>query len=332
MKEIKKDEKKMERVGTVMPILVKKHIMPVDMVSNKIWKGDAQERTFVTKCANGDDYCVATVGKKEVIIKLACWDEKGVEDGRLKLVGHVLDRYDAAVHDAVCSILLAGNMVFTANMIASVLLGKKEYTPHLSDEQVEEIDRAMENLATTRVVIDASEEAKYLKVKGKPIEGFAYKGYVLPTEKVVAKIGGEEVVSYRFIGPELPPLYRYAARKCQILTDPIKALYVPITNSKENVALMRYLYGEIAAMCNGRGKRNNKILVDSAIEAAGLVKGSDNIDVYRHQKSRLLKQAEKILDYWKDSCHVIEDYEWEVVSRNQKRAIIITPIAENRQK
>ena len=130
----------------------------------------------------------------------------------------------------------------------------------------------------------------------------------------------------------MPPLYRYAARKCQILTDPIKALYVPITNSKENVALMRYLYGEIAAMCNGRGKRNNKILVDSAIEAAGLVKGSDNIDVYRHQKSRLLKQAEKILDYWKDSCHVIEDYEWEVVSRNQKRAIIITPIAENRQK
>ena len=144
-----------------MPVAVSKFVMTVDALSNSIWKGEAQKKTFDSyqcpvKVASHKGKDVCTIIKIRDVRVHYYSNGYGEDEVVFENAGHILNRFDAAVHDAICSIYEAGNDVFTEKMVISVLSGTKNYRRHYTEKQISLIAESIKSLRNIRMKIDAS--------------------------------------------------------------------------------------------------------------------------------------------------------------------------------
>ena len=321
------EKKRLIMTDRFMPVAVSKFVMTVDALSNSIWKGEAQKKTFDSyqcpvKVASHKGKDVCTIIKIRDVRVHYYSNGYGEDEVVFENAGHILNRFDAAVHDAICSIYEAGNDVFTEKMVISVLSGTKNYRRHYTEKQISLIAESIKSLRNIRMKIDASGEEIFLKNKAIADPCYKYDGVVLPVEDVTVEIKGHEIHAYKFAYNKGLPLYHYAQRKKQIvITDPA-LINTPLQFSADSVATARYLYAEIESMYSDKCARHNKILLKTYFDSLIPICSVLEKDV-RKKKYDLIEKIEVVLNYWKERSF-IEDWCWELDSKGKKRAVLIT--------
>lgn len=143
------------------------------------------------------------------------------EDKNIQITGRQLTPLDKTVHNAICSLYEAGNLVFTPNMVYRAMNGLTE-SERIVEERgtIEPIIESIEAGRFRRFSVNAEEQIKkyYPTVKK-----FTYESYFLPLDKVTVTLSnGETREAYRFLSA--PPLYEYSKNIKQVISVPIKLL------------------------------------------------------------------------------------------------------------
>lgn len=197
--------------------------------------------------------------------------------------------FDREVHDAVVSLMLAGNKVIAPSMVYRTMAGKtkSEYVTH---EKIEEISRSIDKCMFSKIVIDASEEAKVYE----NFESAQFSGNLISAEKMQVIINGQKVEAYKLLNP--PILYRYATSKKQIAKIPMVLLDTPLNKTTEVIILQGYLLRRIEAMRSPRV--SNIILYETIYKALGAENAS------RQKKSNIRENVRVILQYWIEQNYI----------------------------
>lgn len=201
--------------------------------------------------------------------------------------------FDREVHDAVVSLMLAGNKVISPSMVYRTMAGKtkSEYVTH---EKIDEVSKSIDKCMFSKIVIDASEEAQVYK----GFESTQFSGNLIAAEKMQVVINGQKVEAYKLLN--LPILYRYAISKNQVATIPMVLLDTPLNKTTEVIILQGYLLRRIEAMRSPRV--SNIILYETIYKAMGAENAS------RQKKSNIRENVHVILRYWIEQNY-IESYE-----------------------
>ena len=311
-----------------------KLVVTVDLLSNMLWNGSAQQKTFEQKKLKGFLQPTGTCNDKQINCKFAVYDtrkitqelqyseylERTVSVDVLTEIGHELNKFDAAIHDVVCSFYVGEKTVFTAKMIANMLSGPKNYKRTFSDKQLKLVSDSLYNMSKINVLIDATEETAF-KYGKKNLDPYQYNGPLLPLEETVLHIGGKDVPAYHLIKEACPPMLAYATRKNQVRTSRFSNIQVGLPFTDENVTLVRYLYGELLAITSVSFKnRCHHMRVSRLISDVSRVSYINPKDSRR--KRVFLDQVEKVLDYWEE-IGLIKTSTWETEGNNIKRTIIL---------
>jgi len=199
-----------------------------------------------------------------------------------------LSEYDREVHDALVSLHITGNAVFSPQMVYQALTGNRE--ARLEEKQTEAIRQSINKLMNCKITIDASEEAK-----ARGWTKNVYEGRLIAWEKVTAELNGTTSECYRFL--RSPILFEYASKKNQIARADIKLLNSPVNKNEESITLQGYLLRRIMAM-NGKSRLNPSILYQSIYEQLHLE--ATNPVALSKKKAQIRTKVKAILDYWVD--------------------------------
>ena len=313
---------------------IDKFTMTVDLLSNMLWNGSAQRKTLESgmdgflqktgKAGNRDINCKYAVYDARVVIRESHYSEMQEMDivtEKLGGIGHELNRWDAAVHDAIVSLYEDGVTEFTVKMVIDVLGGKKSYHRRYTAKQLAVVKETIENLRNTVIKIDASDEVE-LRVRGtRHCRDFEYSGRLLPAEEVDTTVSGQPVKAYRIDEESGMPMYFYADRKDQIGKADINVINVPLAFSVPVATVTRFLFAEVTSMYSPTFFRRNKILVDTFLKAMEPIIHVGKSSM-RMKRADLLDQCEVILNYWKEIGY-IKDWSWELKSDGSKKAMLI---------
>jgi hypothetical protein len=199
-----------------------------------------------------------------------------------------LTAYDREVHDAIITLYVdGGNEYITPQMIYQVMTGNPKAT--LKAKQAEAISNSITKCMYSRLIIDASEEAKAYG-----FDSFKYDGSLISGERVTATLNGTVVECLRIL--RTPVLYEYANKKNQIGRFAIKLLNTPINKNEEIITLQGYLYRRILSMKNNPNL-SKTILYETVYNQLNIQAASDG--ALRKKKSKVRDQIKTILDYWK---------------------------------
>lgn len=200
-----------------------------------------------------------------------------------------LTAYDREVHDAIITLFVdGGNEYMTPQMIYQVMTGNPD--AYLNPKQAEAISESITKCMYSRLIIDASEEAKEYG-----FDSFKYDGNLISGERVTATLNGTVVECLRLL--RTPVLYEYANKKNHIGRFDIKLLNSPIKKTEEIITLQGYLYRRILSMKGKKSNLSKTIVYDTVynqIEVTATSRGA-----LRKKKSKVRDQVKKILDYWK---------------------------------
>ena len=244
------DEPKTKRPRRKPIIQPTKIVSPKSIVSKTIFKSELTQSDVFPVLAT-----TTKQGKFGAVVK---FDYTAIERDRCIRIDGTLDEYKQLVHDAVCTLKLAGNQIFESRDINRVM--KRNPNAKLTDTEAVEIAEAMNAMGNVDVTIisdpDGLEEklrriwdenhmalqperkikkyrnlSKFYKDK---LLSFAAEGNI--TAKVLRTIDGERKIVDATVptiwkmknlpGEEnsMPILYQYANAKKQIATTPIKEL------------------------------------------------------------------------------------------------------------
>lgn len=199
-----------------------------------------------------------------------------------------LTAYDREVHDAIITLFVdGGNEYITPQMIYQVMTGNPD--AYLEKKQAEAISDSITKCMYSRLIIDASEEAKAYG-----FDSFKYDGSLISGERVTASLNGTVVECLRIL--RTPVLYEYANKKNQIGRFDIKLLNSPINKTEEIITLQGYLYRRILSM-KSSPNLSKTILYDKVYSQIEVKAASDG--ALRKKKSKVRDHVKKILDYWK---------------------------------
>lgn len=207
----------------------------------------------------------------------------------------VLTPFDRAVHDAITTQYIdGGNQVISTNMIYQVMIGNKGKASDkgLSPHMREAINRSIDKMFHSYIVIDASQEAEAYG-----FQEFKYQGHLLPCSIISAKINGQLTTCIRL--SETPPLYEYANRNGQIARTDLKILNVPLDNSPENIELRDYLLRQIQIMSYNK-KFSRIIRYDTLYLYLGI--NDETIpskDRLIHKRKEIRNKVKICLEAWK---------------------------------
>lgn len=200
-----------------------------------------------------------------------------------------LTAYDREVHDAIITLFVdGGNEYITPQMIYQVMTGNPKAT--LKTKQAEAISDSITKCMYSRVIIDASEEAKEYG-----FDSFKYDGNLISGERVTATLNGTVVECLRLL--RTPVLYEYANKKNHIGRFDIKLLNSPINKTEEIITLQGYLYRRILSMKGKKSNLSKTIVYDTVYNQIEVTAANDG--ALRKKKSKVRDQIKKILDYWK---------------------------------
>jgi len=227
-------------------------------------------------------------GSNKQITTLASIDFDNL-NGSVQIKGRKeLTPYDREVHDAIITLYVeGGNEYITPQMIYQVMTGNPN--AYLEKKQAEAINESITKCMYSRIIIDASEEAKAYG-----FDSFKYDGSLISGERVTATLNGTVVECLRILRP--PVLYEYANKKNQIGRFNIKLLNTPINKTKRIITLQGYLYRRILSMKNN-SNLSKTIVYDTVYNQLDIKAASDG--ALRKKKAKLRDQIKTILDYWK---------------------------------
>ena len=253
-------------------------ITPVDKLSNRLYDGSISTGKKI-----GID--VASKRTKKQLLTMVSLD---FTDGAIKIMGkRELTAYDREVHDALVTLYVDGeNEYITPQMIYRAMTG--DNNARLTPKQQESISNSLNKLMYSRLIIDASAEAKAYG-----FDSFKYEGAVIQGEKVTATISGNVLEVIHIL--RQPALYSYASKKNQIGRLDIKLLDSPVNKNEENIILQSYLYRRILAMKGS--SLSPTIVYDTVYKQIDISASSDS--ALRKKKHKVRETVKNILNYWK---------------------------------
>ena len=256
-------------------------LAPTDKVSNLAFNNELTGRHI-------QQLAMERRGSKKQITTLASIDFDNL-NGSVQTKGRrELTPYDREVHDAIITLFVdGGNEYITPQMIYQVMTGNPD--AYLNPKQAEAISESITKCMYSRLIIDASEEAKAYG-----FDSFKYDGSLISGERVTATLNGTVVECLRLL--RTPVLYEYANKKNQIGRFDIKLLNSPINKTEEIITLQGYLYRRILSMKNS-SNLSKTILYDTVYNQLEVTASSDG--ALRKKKAKVRSQIKKILDYWK---------------------------------
>lgn len=265
-------------VNTIYPV---NFLAPTDKVSNLAFSNELTGSHI-------QQLAMERRGSKKQITTLASIDFDSL-NGSVQIKGRKeLTAYDREVHDAIITLYVeGGNEYITPQMIYQVMTGNPN--AYLEKKQAEAISDSITKCMYSRLIIDASEEAKAYG-----FDSFKYDGSLISGERVTASLNGTVVECLHILRP--PVLYEYANKKNQIGRFAIKLLNTPINKNEEIITLQGYLYRRILSMKNNPNL-SKTILYETVYNQLNIQAASDG--ALRKKKSKVRDQIKTILDYWK---------------------------------
>lgn len=256
-------------------------ITPTDKVSNLAFAGELTGTSL-------QQLAMERRGSKKQITTLASIDFEKL-NGSVQIKGRKeLTPYDREVHDAIITLFVdGGNEYITPQMIYQVMTGNPK--ARLEKKQAEAISDSITKCMYSRVIIDASEEAKAYG-----FDSFKYDGSLISGERVTATLNGNVLECLHIL--RQPVLYELASRKNQIGRFDIKLLNTPINKTEEIIMLQGYLYRRILSM-KGSSSLSKTILYETVYNQLEIKAASPG--ALRKKKSKVRDQIKTILDYWK---------------------------------
>ena len=205
--------------------------------------------------------------------------------------------YDRAIHNAVCSLYVAGNDVLTPAMVYRTVNGMSD-NEKVSPKSMGAVKNSLDKSRFLRVKINFTEEAKARNIN---IDNTEIDSYLLPAELVTVKSGGKTVEAYKIL--KLPVLYEYASYTKQILSVPLGLLDTKeaTRNTKDIIPIKEYLVRRIEIMKHVK-TMGNRILYSTIFQEAGITITN------KKQRNRLRSYITAILNLWKKRDKYIIDF------------------------
>ena len=271
---------------------VRKITAPVDKVTQSLFNPSKNPALY----DGGADLIVGR-GKKEVTTAVSLRIE---ELGEVK-TGTMLTDFHRTLFNAAISQFLAGNTLFSDNMLARAITGKDTVEGKIRRAIID----GMDTLIRTRAFIDATQEAKAFNLKG--LENVKYEGALLDVRRITATINGKTTECYKIIAE--PWLLTYAKSKNQLDTYDVRLLNAPfqaISATPESISIVSHLLNHIMAILNPNSRIINIILYEPLYKLAGIEASTEA--TAETKRRRLRKTIHKILDVWTNEG-LIDGYE-----------------------
>jgi len=210
--------------------------------------------------------------------------------------------YDREIHDAIVSLFVVGNNLFTTEMVYRAMNGLNK-SEKVSGVALNSIKQSVEKSRNLRLNLDFTQEAGAYKKDCKT----TYTGYLLECDKVTITTGGQIKEAYQLL--QNPILYDYAQVSGQILSIPIILLQTKrfVRNTSDVIVLRGYLLRQIEWIKSPKSKRkNNNISYEKLFLELDIF--TDSFSNYNEKTRKVREHVEKILNGWVD-CGYIKGYE-----------------------
>lgn len=286
----KKQEEYLPIVRTGLPTEIK---YPTDKLNSLIWiinRDEKEKRKEVTGVISTG----ASNAKEKATVEYGVFFD-GLE-GTVKGVSE-LTHYDKRVFIMICNLYRENGQYITVNQICAMMTGKKKP----SKNQVEKVRSSIDKMMGINITIDNSKELE--ANSGYPSFVYRAKTHLLPIEILEVeevsgrrhggvKHGGQILSGIRIL--EEPLLMRFAEGRKQVTTIPIDVLVkVPLNQTEENLHLIDYLIGRVAAMKRPGSRLSHKILYTTMHDRLGIA-GASKADIMA--RKRLADKVRACLD------------------------------------
>ena len=244
-------------------------------------------------------------GKKELVVmknqkkgEIVTYNTLTYDDKNINITGsYEFTAYDRTVHNAVCSLYVAGNEVVTPAMVYRAMNGMTA-TEYIKPQALESVRNSLDKSRSLRLIVDFTEEAKARNLN---IDKMTIDSHLLNATVLTVKSGGQELQAYKIL--DKPVLYQYAQYTRQILAVPLKLLDTKkaTRNTEEIIPIKEYLIRRIEIMKYDRAM-SNKIIYETIFEEVGIEIKT------KQQKERLRNYISSILELWKTRDKYINDF------------------------
>ena len=294
-------KKKPQKSDDVLAKRPTDYVTTVDRITKKVFSNALVKPLDVSDEAL---FPVRLDGKGKVIARVAIDYKDLLSKGKIISLPELTEK-DYSVHDAIITLLAAGNRVMSYDMIYRAMIGKTTGKVEVPESAKKAIDDALRKFKGKFVL-----EYDHIDADGNEVHD-EYNEPLVTFQQATRKINGKLVAGVVVIPDDTkfdPPLLRWAqSNGNEIDTRDITLLDVPkLNNGDESFAVKMCLYRRIITMSNyfervkkGRSEldeRERTIRFDYIYEALGL-----SLDTLTRDKKHDIKdKVDKCLKYWKE--------------------------------
>lgn len=269
----------LEKIFVTYPLeLISLH----DKVSSEVFKGGFDLDATPVRVIDAEK-------NRDAVFTLVSIDYSGLDETKISGQSE-LTEYDKVVLNAIISLYESGFRFVTTNMIYQFTV--RNTGAHCSKKQAKEINESVTRLMFTRIIIDASEEAKIdHRIKDPTLDST-----VINAKRGTGIINGILVDGIKLLDTSI--LFDYASQKDQVTRSSVKLLDTSKRKDTRTVILEEILRNRINAMKSPTKKMSNVIRYDSIYEQLRLTAASDG--ALRKQQFKIRKKIKTALDHYKD--------------------------------
>lgn len=215
----------------------------------------------------------------------------------------IYSQYDAVVYNAVISLYVAGNEIFTPDSVYRTMTGAygNEYINNIGSETLAKVIDSIEKLRHLKLTIDFTDEAIY---RNKSLQTCYVDDMLLSVMRVRIRTagtdGGTEKIAYQF--NTAPILYEYVTKMEQVASVPLQRLQTKrsVKNTEDVIVIREYLIRRIEGMKNPNNNLfSNRIKYKTIFDEC-------RIDVSTSKKKKACRDAiNKILNEYIRQKYVI---------------------------
>lgn len=250
---------------------------------------------------------VGEFGKKQTDI-IAYIDFKAVDKA---LLSAPISQFEILVMDAIYTLSVNEESVFTTEMVANVIAGKDVGQERSASTRFKMIEDAIERLSLIKIEIDCSGFGwEAIRSRIPDLEA-CYRGYVLPVENLRVKSKIKKFDKNIYILNGTPVLYQYAEALGRVVSVPAKLLSIPGTREDLLFSILkREIVKTVAIMKNKKNNYKSRSIryersdgeIRSLFDRIGLKKENyANESQWRKKKSKVNAMVSQIMD------HLIEE-------------------------
>ena len=232
--------------------------------------------------------------------------------------GAPLTEFDRAVLNAAITEIANGNTTFSANIIFHHLGGGRNLPENMRRAILDSFDK----LSLIRVTIEAEQACKKKIIDLDPAFKGTFKGYVLPTESLIATINGQTIDAIHSLKKGVS--FFNSDLRDQIITCSQELLQAPIKATPRNIALNHYLLRRALSIKGSREKAvenkhvnplSKSINIDELLKHCG-------VEYNRDRQKRILTVTKKILQFLIEK-NIIKNFTFETKKGGKFSSIIL---------